>query len=116
MRRVFAIILLTLCLTFYANVADADAPDTISILSANVGKLHSPRRLDVSLRLQDLCGSHGSSCDIWCAQSTFGGRGLSKNAVCRVIYRCADGTTRSVEAARDEPILMRCPARSNEAN
>ena len=81
----------------------------IVVLSGVFGQPGARGPIDIAARLQDLCGGTGASCDIWCAQSTFGGRDPGRHGLCRVIYRCPDGATRSTEAGRDEPILMRCP-------
>jgi hypothetical protein len=92
--------------SFPAGAVDASG---IVVLSASYGHPGSARRVDIAARLQDLCGTTGTSCDIWCSQTTFGGRDLGRHALCRAIYRCPDGATRSTEAGREEPILMRCP-------
>ncbi|NKJ02983.1 hypothetical protein [Novosphingobium sp. SG707] len=87
------------------------APFTgIYVLTASSGKIGGHQHFDITSRLQDLCGNQGNTCDIWCSQTTFGGRELGRHSVCRAIYRCPDGATRSTEAGREEPILMRCLA------
>jgi hypothetical protein len=110
MRRTLAVTgavfgLFTVCAPTFA-----DSSDGIYILSASFGKLSSPHKLDITERLQSLCGSQGESCDVWCSQTSFGGRNPGRHALCRAIYRCPDGATHSAEAEREEPILMRCSA------
>jgi len=99
--------------SFPAGAADATG---IVVLSASYGKPDSARRIDIAAQLQGLCGTTGTSCDIWCSPSTFGGRNPGRHALCRAIYRCPDGATRSTEAAREEPILMRCPLPDGDDN
>jgi|GEM_PF-3992782 len=100
---------LTIGLLAWSLPGNAVEASGIYVLSGSYAKPGSGRRIDIAARLQDLCGRQGTSCDIWCAQSTFGGRDPGRHALCRVIYRCPDGSTRSTEAGREEPILMRCP-------
>jgi hypothetical protein len=82
----------------------------ITILSGVFGKLGSSRQVDMTARLQQFCGQEGTHCDVFCSETSFGRYKISRKAICRVVYRCPDGSTRSAEAAREEPILMRCPA------
>ncbi len=110
MRYVIAASMLLGLLLGSNGVASAASPEGIYILSGIYGRGGHIQNVDVTRRLQELCGTGGSSCGIWCAQSSFGGRDYGRHTQCRVIYRCPDATTRSAEASRDEPILMRCRA------
>jgi hypothetical protein len=80
----------------------------ISILSASFGTLGRKRKLDIAARLDDLCGRRSQSCDVFCSETSFGRYNLGSHPICRVVYRCPDGHTRSAEAAREEPIMLRC--------
>ncbi len=108
-----AVILVAACAALLALpdalLAQDSAGGGITILSGNFGKLGSRHQLDMTARLQQLCGDEGSHCDVFCSETSFGRYKLSRKAICRVVYRCPDGSTRSAEAAREEPILMRCP-------
>ena len=110
MLRKFIAILVIVASFALNDVAFAGGSTGIAILSGSYGKPGSAHRLDIADRLQTLCGADGTTCDVWCSQTSFGGRDLGRHALCRVIYRCPDESTRSTEASGEEPILMRCPA------
>jgi hypothetical protein len=86
----------------------------LEILSATFGTLGRSRKLDIAARLQQLCTDEAQSCQIFCSETSFGRYRIGSQAICRVAYRCeSDGGVRSVEAAREEPILMSCPKRDD---
>jgi hypothetical protein len=109
MLRVTMAIFAILDLFFLTSAANAGDVGGLTIVSGQFGRPGGAHWIDISARLQGLCGTQGTSCDIWCARETFGGGKADRHAVCRTIYRCPDGSTRSSEAGREEPILMRCP-------
>ena len=80
----------------------------IKVLTAQFGTLGGNQKLDISARLQQLCGAGSVSCSVFCSETSFGLSRLGRRPICRVAYRCPDASTRSVEAAKEEPILMRC--------
>jgi len=95
------------------------APNTTSdngirIVSASFGTLGDKRKLDIVARLQELCGKGAQSCHVFCSETSFGRYNLGRKPICRVIYRCGEESVRSVEAAKEEPILMRCPSQRAE--
>ena len=90
------------------GLAEASS-DGIQIVTGVFGKLGRERKLDITVRLQQLCGAASKSCHVFCSETSFGRYRLGKHPICRVTYRCGAGFVRSVEAAREEPILMRCP-------
>ena len=99
----------------YRALADFSRENTappISIVSATFGTLGTRRILDITVRLQVLCGTGAQSCSIFCSETSFGRYNLGRKAICRVAYRCGPDFVRSVEATHEEPILMRCPERS----
>ena len=112
-------LIVTLLLGFAVSVANAEQParsglaeinsDGIQIVTGVFGKLGRERKLDITVRLQQLCGAASKSCNVFCSETSFGRYSLGKHPICRVTYRCGAGFVRSVEAAREEPILMRCP-------
>ena len=71
--------------------------------------------MDITARLNELCGSGARSCSIFCSDTSFGHYNVGARPICRVTYRCGAEYVRSVEATREEPILMRCPERRDEA-
>lgn len=84
------------------------------MLSGQFGTLGAKRKLDIVQRLQELCGTESDSCSVFCSETSFGLYRLGPKPICRVIYRCPNGATRSAEAAREEPILMRCEEQDSE--
>lgn len=81
----------------------------IEVITASYGTLGRERKLDIAVRLQALCGPDSLSCQVFCSETSFGRYKLGKHPICRVTYSCEAGLVRSVEAEREEPILMRCP-------
>ena len=87
------------------------APPTghgIAILTGEFGTLGNKAKLDITQRLQLLCGPGGDRCEAFCSETSFGLYDLGRRPICRVTYRCPDGATRAVEAAREEPIVLVC--------
>ena len=119
MRKIVSGLWLIVTLLFGGVVANAEQPtrstqteinsDGIQIVTGVFGKLGRERKLDIAVRLQQLCGTASKSCHVFCSETSFGRYSLGRPAICRVTYRCGAGFVRSVEAAREEPILMRCP-------
>ena len=70
--------------------------------------------MDITARLNELCGSGARSCSIFCSDTSFGHYNVGARPICRVTYRCGAEYVRSVEAAREEPILMQCSAGRDE--
>lgn len=91
-----------------------DSPH-IQIVTAMYGRPGARHVLDIAERLQDLCGSGAERCSVFCSDSSFGRYALGRKPICRVTYRCGADYVRSVEAWREEPILLRCPERREEA-
>jgi hypothetical protein len=87
----------------------ASAVMGVTVLTAEYGTLGARRKLDISQRLQALCGTSGESCNVFCSETSFGLYRLGRRPICRVTYRCPDASTRSVEAAKEELLVMRCP-------
>ena len=100
-----AIVLVTLASVSVAAIPSADT--AIFPLTATFGT-PGRRTLDVRERVALLCGGSAQSCQIFCAQTTFGGRHQDRYALCRVTYRCGATLVRIAEAARDEPLSLRC--------
>jgi len=86
----------------------------IEIVSAFYGKPGAARVVDITEKLRDLCGPGAQSCSVFCSDSSFGRYKLGHKPICRVTYRCGVDYIRSVEAWREEPVLMRCPERHDE--
>ena len=80
----------------------------IAIISGAFGTLGTKAKLDISQRLQQICGLGGDRCEAFCSETSFGLYDLGRRPICRVTYRCPDGATRAVEAAREEPIVLIC--------
>ena len=91
-----------------AAAAVAQQGQGLIVLTGEFGTLGVKRKLDIVQRLQQLCGPGSASCSVFCSETSFGRYRLGPRPICRVIYRCPDASTRSVEAAREEPILLRC--------
>lgn len=89
-------------------IAAAGQASGIHIVAGEFGTLGAKRKLDIVARLQTLCGTDGDSCSVFCSETSFGRYWLGYRPICRVIYRCPDATTKSVEAAREEPIILSC--------
>lgn len=113
------ILMLLLGVADSGGIANAEQParpgqietssEGIQIVDGVFGKLGRERKLDIVARLQQLCGTTSTSCQVFCSETSFGRYRLGKHPICRVTYRCGASLIRSVEAAREEPILMRCP-------
>jgi len=128
MRRVFSVFLFGAVLTLgsqslskvpQAPAAPSPAPapldhDGIQIATGSFGTLGDKRKLDIVARLQELCGTGAQSCHVFCSETSFGRYSLGRDPICRVTYRCGAEFVRSVEALREEPILMRCPERRED--
>ena len=91
-----------------ATPAAAQAGSGIGILTGEFGTLGAKRKLSIVAPLQRLCGSEGDSCSVFCSETSFGRYSLGRRPICRVTYRCPDQTTRAVEAAKEELIVLRC--------
>lgn len=100
-----------LCLAADPTVAAvvAQQGQGLVVLTGEFGTLGVKRKLDIVQRLQQLCGTEGQSCDVFCSETSFGRYRLGRRPICRVTYRCPGGVTKATEAAREEPILLRCP-------
>jgi hypothetical protein len=81
---------------------------SLTVVTGVYGKLGRTRKLDISTQLRQLCGSEASSCTVFCSETTFGRYALGRHPICRVTYRCGADRVRSVEAAKEEPIIMQC--------
>jgi hypothetical protein len=81
----------------------------IQIVTGSFGTLGTRRSLDIVARLQSLCGSEAQSCRVFCSETSFGRYNLGRKPICRVTYRCGPTLVRSVEAMREEPLLLKCP-------
>jgi hypothetical protein len=92
------------------------AGGAIQVVTGTFGSLGHMRKLDITARAQDLCGSGAQSCQLFCSETSFGRYALGRKPICRITYRCGADSVRSVEAAREEPILMRCPEQPAERN
>ena len=88
----------------------------IMVLNGEFGTLGNKRKLDIAARLQQLCGAGGNRCDVFCSETSFGLYDLGRKPICRVTYRCPDGTVGASEAAREEPIMLRCGDEAEEAS
>lgn len=91
-----------------AAASAAQISEGIAIVNAQFGALGLKQKLDITARLQQLCGTTADSCSVFCSETSFGVYRLGRKPICRVIYRCPDHVTRSTEAAREEPILLGC--------
>jgi len=83
--------------------------DSIRVVTGSFGTLGTNRTLDIAAQLQNLCGPAAQSCRIFCSETSFGRYDLGRRPICRVTYRCGSSLVRSVEAMREEPLLMKCP-------
>ncbi len=81
----------------------------IDVLAGTFGKLGKTRKLDIAERLRTICAGADQRCDVFCSETSFGRYRVGTHPICRVAYRCPDGTVRAAEAAKEELILMRCP-------
>jgi hypothetical protein len=88
---------------------DDSAAQSIRIVTGVFGSLGKAAKLDIANTLQQLCGGDAQSCQVFCSETSFGRYTLGRHPICRVTYRCGTALVRSVEAAREEPIIMRCP-------
>ena len=97
-------------LSAQASIAPAyGATDVIRIITGSFGTLGTHRTLDIAPQLQTLCGPDAQSCRVFCSETSFGRYNLGRRPICRVTYRCGPSLVRSVEAMREEPLLMKCP-------
>lgn len=89
----------------------APAPDVISIaiIKGSFGRPGSRRHIDIASRVQELCGTGAQSCQLFCVDALPAKPRGGSRAICRVTFSCGPALVRSVEAERDDPILMRCP-------
>lgn len=99
-----------------ASVAGSDGHG-IEILSGVFGRIGKARKLDIVERAQSLCGTGANSCQLFCSETSFGRYSLGRKPICRITWRCPDGNVHAIEAAKEEPMLMRCsrPARIEAA-
>jgi len=109
--RVVATILL--CAAVPEIAAAQVGPPPIEILAASFGRPGNVHGLDIAPQLGELCAGAQERCDVFCSPTSFGrhapgSRPFARRAVCRATWRCPDGNVHSVEAAKEEPILMRC--------
>ena len=92
------------------SAVHAEAPIApIDVLTGTFGKLSKSRKLDIAERLRSICAGADQRCDVFCSETSFGRYRVGTHPICRVAYRCPDGTVRAAEAAKEELILMRCP-------
>ena len=82
----------------------------MSVIKAEFGALGVRHRLDITQLMQDFCDGGGLNCTVFCSETSFGRRRGGSQLICRVIYRCPNGDTRSAEAALEEMIMLRCLA------
>jgi hypothetical protein len=117
MFRFFSPIILAGSLLFAPGLSTAQrlappvavASEGIQVISGSFGTLGSARKLDIVAPLQSLCGHEAQSCRVFCSETSFGRYNLGRKPICRVTYRCGPSLVRSVEAAREEPLLIKCP-------
>lgn len=81
----------------------------IEVLSGTFGKLGKTRKLDIVAKLREVCAGADERCEVFCSETSFGRWRVGTKPICRVAYRCPDGTVRSIEAAKEELMLLRCP-------
>lgn len=95
---------------FIASATAAAVPSGggVVVLEGRFGTLGQPTYLDITQRLRELCVPGSDRCEVFCSETSFGRYALGKRPICRVLYRCPDLSTRSAEAAREEPIFLRC--------
>jgi len=84
----------------------------IEILSGVFGRIGKARKLDIVERAQSLCGTGANSCQLFCSETSFGRYSLGRKPICRITWRCPDGNVHAIEAAKEEPMLMRCSRRA----
>ena len=87
----------------------------VMVIKGDFGALGRARKLDITKSMQEYCNGSGESCSVFCSETSFGQWRLGRRPICRVIYRCPDGNTRSAEAAREELIMLRCDSDPGEA-
>lgn len=113
---VFAAAFVMLTAATPTGIAEGQISQGVKVLSAEFGTLGRSVKQDIASKLQELCGSGGASCAVFCSETTFGLYALGHRPLCRVTYRCPDRSTRSVEAAREELILLRCGSETPDTN
>ena len=116
-RQIGRVILAT-CATLamaQSAIAGVISNPHIEIVAGMYGKPGRAHVLDITEKLQDLCGAGAERCSVFCSDSSFGRYSLGRKPICRVTYRCGADYVHSVEAGREEPIVMRCPARREDA-
>ena len=84
--------------------------EQITIVAGTFGRTGHGPLFDIAPPLRQLCGNASERCDVFCSGTSFGHYMLSRKAVCRVAFRCPDGSLRSVEAAKEELLMIRCQA------
>jgi len=94
-----------------ASFASIVSNPHIEIVAGMYGMLGAAHVLDITQKLQDLCGGGAERCRVFSSDSSFGRYKLGRKPICRVTFRCGADYVHSVEAWREEPILMRCPER-----
>lgn len=119
-RRAFCVAGLTLAagmlLGVQACLAQAAVETQLRIVSASYGRPSATHTQDFSERLQQICGDHAVVCQSFCSKSLAGsGSGLhipfTGHPVCRVIYRCGDGSVEASETDDGEIIALSCKPR-----
>ena len=90
-------------------LAETSSSPHIEIVAGMYGKPGAKHVLDITEKLQDLCGPGATHCSVFCSDSSYGRYNLELKPICRVTYRCGADYVHSVEAWREEPTVMRCP-------
>lgn len=112
---VFGIAIALLTAVTPIGVSGGTMSQGVEVVSGEFGTLGRPVKQDITAKLQQLCGSSGASCSVFCSETSFGLFALGRKPLCRVTYRCPDRSTRSVEAAREELILLQCASEAPDA-
>lgn len=93
-----------------ALVSAQTAAEQITIVAGTFGRTGHGPLFDIAPPLRELCGNAKERCDVFCSETSFGHYAIGRHPVCRVAFRCPDGSLRSVEAAKEELIMIRCRA------
>jgi hypothetical protein len=97
-------------LVTFAPLAHAQGTsEGIDIVSGKYEERSGKVIMDVTDRVQEICGSQSRSCQFQCVGSTFGPNKLHHKKICRVIYRCGSQITKSVESDEFDPVNLSCP-------
>jgi hypothetical protein len=95
--------------------APPDAPTELKIVSAFYGRPGADHPYDFSTRLQETCGDHSTTCEIFCSAEQLGRArsGLLKlpfrtPPVCRVVFHCGAETTLTSESEDGEVLHLSC--------